>query len=47
VSPLWQILSIFFARIFAVLLGVLGKLGVLTWWFGGEVVVFCMVDVVF
>jgi hypothetical protein len=40
--------SIFFARgYFAVLLGVLKKLGVLAWCFGGEVVVFCVVDVVF
>ncbi|WP_433966753.1 hypothetical protein [Tunturiibacter gelidiferens] len=28
-------------------LGVLRKLGVLTWCFGGEVVVVCVVDVVF
>jgi hypothetical protein len=31
----------------AFLLGVLRKTGVLTWCFGGEVVVFCVVDVVF
>jgi hypothetical protein len=38
----------FFARgYFAILLGVLEKLGVLMWCFGGEVVVFCVVDVVF
>jgi len=28
-------------------MGVLKKSGVLTWCFGGEVVVFCVVDVVF
>jgi hypothetical protein len=40
--------SIFFARgYFAILLGVLEKSGVFTWCFGGEVVVFCVVDVVF
>jgi len=42
------ILRIFFCRdVCAVLLGILGKLGVLTWCFGGEVVVICMVNVVF
>jgi len=38
----------FFARgVCAFLLGVLRKTGVLTWCFGGEVVVFCVVDMVF
>jgi hypothetical protein len=41
-------LQIFFCTVlFAFLLGVLQKLSVLTWCFGGEVVVFCVVDVVF
>jgi hypothetical protein len=40
--------SIFFCVVLcAFLLGVLRKTGVLTWCFGGEVVVFCVVDVVF
>jgi hypothetical protein len=30
-----------------VLLGILGKVGVLTWCFGGEDVVFCVAGVVF
>ncbi|WP_433984644.1 hypothetical protein RBB78_08395 [Tunturiibacter empetritectus] len=37
----------FCAGVCAFLLGVFEKSGVLTWCFGGEVVVFCVVDVVF